>query len=160
MSRESQGRGKETRARVKWRLRLLRVLELLVKEHRRILVVPFPINKFNYLIRLRRRNFNRFLRFAPVLSCESKNGGLGRNDRNNGGATPTIGFWLFVTDYLGKFEGQNTGYRRQKPNLWILLQHGQASPLGTSCLTYRIRIFIQLPSEIYNIEKAYFLRLF
>ncbi len=105
--------GKRDEARGKWPLRLLRVLELLVKEHRRILVVPFPINKFNYLIRLRRRNFNRFLRFAPVHSCESKNGGLGRNDSNNGGSTPTIRFWFFVTDYLGKFEGQNTGDRSQ-----------------------------------------------
>jgi hypothetical protein len=25
--------------------------------------------------------FSRFFHFAPVLSCESKNGGFGRNDR-------------------------------------------------------------------------------
>jgi len=31
--------------------------------------VPFPINKFNFLIRLRRSYWNRFLRFGTTKPC-------------------------------------------------------------------------------------------
>ena len=32
-------------------------------------------------------------------------------NKNNGGASPTLRFWLFVMYFPGKWEGENTGIR-------------------------------------------------
>ncbi len=64
--------------------------------------------------------FNRFLHFAPVLSCESKNGGFGRNDLF---AMPSIA----SNRNRSSFCSSGTGFsfhRQKKCPLW-----GRRTPL-------------------------------